>query len=155
MIKSRARGFWTLSDERAQGPRGYAEIELGHGSKARLVHPGANRRRRVGTEPGNYEVGAHQGEHSARAEIEIRKKEIIKDEPQEQWLRWRGVVPSQKWMQFYQKVISRFATTPGLKIEVSFEVKLDGEAGRAKAEEARQALNDLGLPANIEIVKGR
>ena len=35
---------------------------------------------------------------------------------------WNGAVPPQKWMNFYTKVLSRFAASPGLKLEVSFRV---------------------------------
>ncbi len=35
---------------------------------------------------------------------------------------WHGTVPPQKWMTFSTEVLSRFAATPGLKLEVLFEV---------------------------------
>ena len=35
---------------------------------------------------------------------------------------WQGAVPSQKWMNFYTKVLSSLVSTPGLKLEVRFEV---------------------------------
>jgi hypothetical protein len=121
----------------------------GTGCEARYV---------AGEAPGTYEVEARCGDLVAYADVQIWKREEGPGPgpggeppvPEEAFLRWRGVVPSQRWMQFYQKVLSRFAGTPGLKIEVSFEARLEGDAGRAKVEEARQGLRDLGLPDNIE-----
>ncbi len=84
----------------------------------------------------------------ALAEVRI----VSKDEPDlppppsgQQMLRWRGAVPTQKWMNFYTKVLSKLANTPGLKVEVSFEVPLDREQAAAKAAETRAGLKDVGL----------
>src|SRR5208283_5278652 len=41
-------------------------------------------------------------------------------------LRWSGDVPAQKWMNFYTKVLSRFATTKSLRLTVAIEVAPDG-----------------------------
>jgi hypothetical protein len=60
-------------------------------------------------------------------------------------LRWRGTVPPQKWMNFYTKVLSRFAALPGLKLEVSFEVPVEGDQSKSKADETRSGLKELGL----------
>ncbi|QDT36019.1 hypothetical protein Pan189_03740 [Stratiformator vulcanicus] len=67
-------------------------------------------------------------------------------------VRWTGTVPPQKWMNFYTKVLSRFASIDGLKLKVSFEVPCDGEQGQSKAEEARSGLKELGL--NDDVVLG-
>ena len=37
-------------------------------------------------------------------------------------LKWSGEVPAQKWMNFYTKVLAKYATTGGLKLTVTFEV---------------------------------
>jgi hypothetical protein len=58
---------------------------------------------------------------------------------------WKGSVPPQKWMNFYTKVLSRFATSPGLKLEVSFRVAPGEEVTEAKIEDAKAALRELGL----------
>ncbi|MBN8597233.1 MAG: ATP-binding protein [Planctomycetes bacterium] len=60
-------------------------------------------------------------------------------------IRWSGTVPPQKWMNFYTKVVGKFANTPGLTISVSFDVPSEGEQSKAKADEARSALKELGL----------
>ena len=65
-------------------------------------------------------------------------------------IRWTGQVPPQKWMNFYTKVLSRFATTPGLKLTVTFEVPSPDDPTRAKADEARTGLKELGLDDGIQ-----
>jgi hypothetical protein len=66
-------------------------------------------------------------------------------------LAWNGDLPPQKWMNFYSKVLARFASTPGLKINVSIEVEPDSGILEQKAEEARTALRELGLDDKIEL----
>ena len=66
-------------------------------------------------------------------------------------IRWQGDVPPQKWMNFYTKVLSRFASTEGLKLTVSFEVPAEGDQGKAKADEARSGLKELGLNDNVQL----
>lgn len=71
--------------------------------------------------------------------------------PHQQLIQWQGTVPHQKWMVFYTKVLSRFASTPNLKITVSFEVPAEGAQGQAKAEEVRSGLKELGLDDDVEM----
>ena len=66
-------------------------------------------------------------------------------------IRWQGEVPPQKWMNFYTKVLSRFASSQGLKLKVSFEVPADGEQSDAKADEAKSGLKELGLNDDVEL----
>jgi hypothetical protein len=65
-------------------------------------------------------------------------------------VRWQGDVPPQKWMNFYMKVLSPFATTPGLKLQVHFELPADGNVSQAKVEEVQTALRELGLSEKLE-----
>jgi hypothetical protein len=74
------------------------------------------------------------------------------DKPQDQQqglLRWSGAVLPQKWMDFYTKVVRRFATMPGLKLTVGFEVPVPPGQAKWKADETRTALRDLGLPDDV------
>lgn len=70
-------------------------------------------------------------------------------EPTRKAIRWHGEVPPQKWMNFYTKVLSRFASSPGLKLQVTFEVPAEGDPGQAKADEARSGLKELGLSDEV------
>jgi hypothetical protein len=53
--------------------------------------------------------------------------------PEGKGIAWRGTVPPQKWMNFSTKALSWFASTPGLKPEVSFEVPAQRGGGRGRA----------------------
>jgi len=66
-------------------------------------------------------------------------------------LSWSGELPSQKWMNFYTKVLSRFAHDPGLKITVKFEVESEAALSTQKIDEARIALRELGLDDEVEV----
>jgi hypothetical protein len=48
-------------------------------------------------------------------------------------------------MNFYTKVLTRFASTGELRLEVAFEVPVDREQAQSKADEARSGLKELGL----------
>ena len=60
-------------------------------------------------------------------------------------LRWSGEVPAQKWMNFYTKVLSRFATTKSLRLTVTVDVAPEGGVSKQAAEETKTALRELGL----------
>lgn len=62
---------------------------------------------------------------------------------------WSGEVPSQKWMNFYTKVLSRFATTKNLRLTVSVEVSPEGGVSKQSIEETKTALRELGLKDDL------
>lgn len=66
-------------------------------------------------------------------------------------MRWRGVIPAQKWMNFYTKVLSKFATSSDLNPEISFEVKVDREQAESKLGETKSAVRELGLDDNVTL----
>ena len=66
-------------------------------------------------------------------------------------LSWQGEVPAQKWMNFYTKVLAKFAASKGLRLTVQFELTGDEAVTQQKIEETRVALRELGLNDNIEI----
>ncbi len=113
------------------------------------------------TNEGLFTAGQTGGLHTVRAtaagiEALAEVRITTKDEPQppppppgEQLVRWRGAVPPQKWMNFYTKVLTRFASNPGLKLEVSFEAPIEREQAENKAAEARAGLKELGLDDNV------
>ncbi len=63
---------------------------------------------------------------------------------------WSGEVPPQKWMNFYTKVVSKFATGQGVKLSVTFEASPEGGVSKQKLEEARAALRELGLDPDVK-----
>ncbi len=60
-----------------------------------------------------------------------------------------GDVPAQKWMNFYTKILSRFAATSGLKLSIQVEISPPDGLSKQALEETRNALRKLGLDDNI------
>jgi hypothetical protein len=60
-------------------------------------------------------------------------------------LTWSGDVPSQKWMNFYTKVITKLGVGNDLSLNVKVECKPQGGVSKQKIEEIRSALRELGL----------
>ncbi len=105
-------------------------------------------------------VRATAGERDATAEVRVAATAVKptgtgdptpQPLPTKKMLRWRGTIPTQKWMNFYTKVLTRFASTPGLKIEVSFEVPVDTDQTESKEEETRSGLKELGLGEDVTL----
>lgn len=65
-------------------------------------------------------------------------------------VQWTGEVPAQKWMNFYTRVVSKFATGQGLSLQVSFRAAPEGGVSKQKLEEAKAALRELGLEGEVE-----
>ncbi|MCC6428641.1 MAG: hypothetical protein IT435_17705 [Phycisphaerales bacterium] len=107
----------------------------------------------AGAEAGLFGVSARCGAVEGTAQVRVRARDQAKPEPGgtggSQQLIWSGEVPAQKWMNFYTKVLTRFASTPGLKLRVTFEAPADNAQAKAKADEARAALRELGLDDHI------
>jgi hypothetical protein len=53
-------------------------------------------------------------------------------------------------MSFYTKVLSRFVGAKGLKLEVKFEVPSGDAVTKAKIDETKTALRELGLSEDLE-----
>ncbi len=64
---------------------------------------------------------------------------------------WHGNVPSQKWMPFYSKILTRFALDKGLRLTIHVEVSPEDGVSRQKIDETRVALRELGLSDEMEI----
>ena len=64
-------------------------------------------------------------------------------------LAWEGQIPPGKWMNFYTKVLSKFAASKGLKLTVRFELASDGPITQQKIEETKIALRELGLEDDV------
>jgi hypothetical protein len=63
---------------------------------------------------------------------------------------WNGDVPHQKWMNFYTKVLSKFAATAGLKLTLRVEVAPAEGVSPQKVDETKVALRELGLKDSLE-----
>ena len=114
----------------------------------------------AGQDEGNFLVAATAGEAKATASVTISKpgvkppvedkvKPPEKKEPTS--LSWEGEVPAQKWMNFYTKVLARFAASKGLRLTVHFDLTGDGAVTRQKIEETKVALRELGLDDTLDL----
>ena len=63
---------------------------------------------------------------------------------------WSGDVPHQKWMNFYTKVLSKFAATAGMKVTLRVEVAPAEGVSPQKVDETKVALRELGLKDTFE-----
>jgi hypothetical protein len=63
---------------------------------------------------------------------------------------WSGDVPHQKWMNFYTKVLSKFAASAGLKLTLRVEVAPAEGVSPQKVDETKVALRELGLKDSLE-----
>lgn len=64
---------------------------------------------------------------------------------------WSGDVPHQKWMNFYTKVLSKFAGGTGLKVTLRIEVAPAEGVSSQKVDDTRVALHELGLENSLEV----
>jgi hypothetical protein len=53
-------------------------------------------------------------------------------------------------MNFYTRVLSKFATAAGLRLTVKVEVAPDGGISQQKVDETRSALRELGLNDKLD-----
>jgi hypothetical protein len=108
----------------------------------------------AGEAMGIYRVTARAAGLEAEAEMTIAPTQGPKDGPpgpgKGRVIRWSGIVPPQKWMNFYTKVLTRFVGSPGLVLNVSFEAPADADQAKGKAEETKAALKELGLNDSVE-----
>jgi len=112
---------------------------------------------KAGKDEGEFLVEAMAGELSASTTVLVTKAEVESPRPpsppkptEVKGLRWSGEVPAQKWMNFYTKVLARYATTGGLKLTVTFEVSPEGGLLPQRVEETKAALRELGLEDEVE-----
>ena len=66
-------------------------------------------------------------------------------------MRWAGEISSQKWMNFYTKVLARFAASSGLRLSVQLEVNQQEGISKQKIEETKVALRELGLKDDLDL----
>lgn len=63
---------------------------------------------------------------------------------------WSGDVPPGKWMNFYTRVITKFAGAAGLSLRVAVDVAPAEGVSKQRVDEARAALRDLGMDDRVE-----
>lgn len=108
-----------------------------------------------GSDEGNYIVSVKCGSITGVANVIITKADTPKPSPPPRTgqlkLKWTGEVAPQKWSNLYMKVLTKLVSSGDLKIRVSFESTLNGNANEQQIEETKAALRGLGLDDNLEI----
>jgi len=106
----------------------------------------------AGQDEGNFVVAGTVGSIKGSATLTVAKagKQPPKQAASPDFLRWSGEIPAQKWMNFYTKVLSKFANTQGLKLILTVEVSSPGGISSQKIEETKVALQELGLNPDLE-----
>ncbi len=113
----------------------------------------------AGMDEGEFLIEVAAGRLRAQAMVLVSKGEPVPlslshsapPKPTEiRGLRWSGEVPAQKWMNFYTKVLAKYATTGGLKLRVFFEVSPEGGLLPQRLEETKALLKELGLDDTVE-----
>jgi len=66
---------------------------------------------------------------------------------------WTGEVAPQKWMNFYTKLLTKFVGEKGLKLTIKVEVFREEGVTQNKIEEAKVALQELGLDSDLSLEK--
>jgi hypothetical protein len=88
---------------------------------------------------------------SSTITLKVTDAPVIIISPQK--MEWSGEVQPQKWMNFYTKVLGRFATKKGLKIRINIEVSEKEGFNDSLIEETKTALRELGLNDEISLKK--
>ena len=66
-------------------------------------------------------------------------------------LSWSGEIPPQKWMNFYTKVLSKYAVGNEMKITLNVEIRQDGGISSQKIDETKTALRELGMGDEVKV----
>jgi hypothetical protein len=110
----------------------------------------------AGKDEGNFIITAIAGKISGSASFTIARKGVIPPEPPKlpltgaKKLTWSGEVPAQKWMNFYTKFLSKFASGKGLKITINVDISPEDGISKQKLEETKVALRELGLDDDVK-----
>lgn len=65
--------------------------------------------------------------------------------PANQCIYWSGPVPHHKWMNFYTKVLEKYATSGAFAIKIQVDVNPHGGYSPQQIEEFKAALRELGF----------
>ncbi|MFM6038753.1 MAG: ATP-binding protein [Sphaerospermopsis kisseleviana] len=101
----------------------------------------------VGEKPAPYDSNTKKSQDEPEP---TKEPEIITPVALPKLLKWSGVITPQKWMNFYTKVLTKFATNKDLKLTLKVEVLVEGEIATQKIEETKVALSALGLNNDVE-----
>ncbi|MCT7957354.1 ATP-binding protein [Laspinema palackyanum] len=120
----------------------------------------------AGADEGNFTVTATAGTIQAIGEFSVKVSQTVSAKEkgisyqvaddteipplQPKGLKWTGEIAPQKWMNFYTRVLSKFASDKAVKLTVKIEVAIEGEVSEQKQDETKVALQELGLNDQLE-----
>ncbi len=108
----------------------------------------------AGNEEGNYIITARADGVSGNASVTVAARGGPVDGPikggtEPSRLSWTGDIPPRQWMNFYTKVLVKYANEKGLKLTLNFVVTSEGSISPQKIEETKIALRELGLDDDV------
>jgi hypothetical protein len=71
--------------------------------------------------------------------------------PTQTTMQWEGEIPHLKWMNFYMKVLQKYANNGKLSVSVNFSLTKDAGLTDEEIQELKSALMDLGLNDHIDV----
>lgn len=105
---------------------------------------------------GNFTAGVHEADAVVTVKtaglsktLPLKITKIVPPSKKSNKMEWTGEVQPQKWMNFYTKVLGRFATKKGLKVTINVEVSDKDGLDEATVEETKSALRELGLNDSV------
>jgi len=110
----------------------------------------------AGKDEGSFLVTATANEISGTSNVNIveagKEPEPPKppDDKGKQRLFWSGVIPTQKYMNFYTKVLAKSAKEKSLKLTISVDITPEEGVSDQRVEEMKAALRELGLNDDIK-----
>ena len=114
----------------------------------------------AGKDEGSFIVTATVGDISSTTTVTISKVKVEPSPPPpppgKGALTWSGEVPTQKYMNFYTKVLSKFATDKkALKLKISIEIAPEKGLTDQQIEDTRMALRELDLNDDVTVEEKR
>ncbi len=111
----------------------------------------------AGEHEGDFEATVRVNEHVATASVTILPEQQPSPGPgpgpqpssQTTSLAWRGKVIGRQWMNFYTKVLTRFATDHTMDIELFVKISREEGISQQKIDEMKSALRELGLNDDV------
>jgi hypothetical protein len=97
--------------------------------------------------PGFYTIAVEDSGRSAEAHAHVST--VVELASAAEGLSWSGEVPSQKWTQFYTRVLTKLVGKQGLEIRVQLRIPSDASVSEAARDEVAAALRDLGLDDTV------
>jgi hypothetical protein len=108
---------------------------------------------KAGEEDGQFSVSVYVGDLDALTTVIVTKKDAPPPPPpppeKPVSLHWSGEIPAQKWMNFYTKVLAKFATGSGLKVTVTFDIAPGDGVTQQRVDETKSGLRELGLDDDV------